>query len=187
MTYPNLRKAKKLVGKNLVFRNAELSDAEFILKLRIDENKSRNISFGAITVAQQEDWLRKYAERDREVYFIIENKQSERIGTIRLYDQKDDSFCWGSWIVVDGAPTTVAVESMLMIYLYALDTLGFSSAYFQVNKANQSVWKFKERFGATRVAENEIEYHYIITKEAMRESMKRYQKLLPENLEVEFI
>lgn len=187
MNFLSIRKAKRIIGKNLIFRNAEVTDASFIFALRTDEKKSQNISAGAISLAEQEDWLRAYETRENEAYFIIENKTGTRIGTIRLYAQKEQTFCWGSWIVVDGAPQTVAAESMLMVYSYALDTLGFLSAYFQVNKENQSVWKFKERFGATRTAENEVEYHYIITGEAMRESMKRYQKLLPEYLDVEFL
>lgn len=187
MIFPVLRKAKRIIGKNLVLRNAELSDTDFIVALRTDEKKSRNISAGASSLAAQEEWLRGYANRENEAYFIIENKFGVRIGTIRLYAQIEQTFCWGSWIVVDGAPQTVAIESMLMVYSYAIDTLGFLSAYFQVNKANPSVWKFKERFGATRIAENEIEYHYIITNKAIRESMKRYKKLLPEQLEIEFM
>ena len=187
MNYPAIRKATRIIGKNINFRNAELSDASFILALRTDEKKSRNISAGAGSLEEQEDWLRKYAARENEAYFIIENKSGTRFGTIRIYAQKEQTFCWGSWIVVDGAPQTVAIESMLMVYSYALDTLGFQSAYFQINRENQSVWKFKERFGAIRVTENEIEYHYIITHEAMRDSLKRYQKLLPERLKVEFM
>ena len=80
---------------------------------------------------------------------------------------------------------SAAIESALMVYAYALDTLGFLSAYFQVNKDNKRVWMFHEHFGATRVSENDVEYEYIITNEAIRQSMHRYIRYLPIELKVE--
>jgi RimJ/RimL family protein N-acetyltransferase len=183
--YPILRKAKRIIGKNLVFRNADISDAGFILTLRTDAKKSRHLTSGASRLVDQETWLERYAVRDNEAYFIIENATGESLGSVRLYDSLKHSFCWGSWIVKDGAPQSVAIESALMVYSYALDTLGFLSSHFQVNKENERVCKFHERFGATRTAENEVEYKYIITNEAIRESMQRYGRYLPGSLKVE--
>ena len=184
MKHPNLRKAKRIIGKNLVLRNAEFLDAAFILSLRTDANKSRYISSVSNQLSDQEVWLEQYAQRDNEAYFIIENKKGESLGTVRLYDSVQHSFCWGSWIVKDGVPQSVAIESALMVYAYALDTLGFLTSHFQVNKDNERVFMFHERFGATRIAENDIEYEYIISNEAIRESMQRYRRYLSASLEV---
>ena len=85
----------------------------------------------------------------------------------------------------DGALQSVAIESALMVYAYALDILGFDRAHFQVNKENERVCKFHERFGAERVSENEVEYEYVITNASIRESMTRYKRYLPEKLTVE--
>ena len=52
----------------------------------------------------QEAWLERYAHRDNEAYFIIENSRRESLGTVRLYNSVGKSFCWGSWIIKDGAP-----------------------------------------------------------------------------------
>ena len=43
-TYPKIRKAAIVRGETFVFRDACVSDAEFILSLRTDENKSRFLS-----------------------------------------------------------------------------------------------------------------------------------------------
>lgn len=185
MTYPILRKAKLAIGNALRFRNAELSDAAFILALRTDLNKSRYLSPVSDQLTDQETWLDRYALRDNEAYFIIENKAGESLGTVRLYDNVQHSFCWGSWIVKDGAPHSVAIESALIVYAYALDTLGFLTAHFQVNKENERVILFHERFGATRIAENDIEFEFAITNEAIRSAMQRYRRYLPTALNVE--
>lgn len=184
MEYPVLYKAKRLIGKTLVLRNADLSDAVFILSLRTDAKKSRHLSSVSNQISDQESWLERYALRDNEAYFIIENINGESLGTVRLYDPIKYSFCWGSWIIKDGAPPSVAIESALMVYAYALDTLGFLTAHFQVNKANKRVANFHERFGATKIAENDVEYEYIITNEAIRASMQHYRRYLPNSIEV---
>lgn len=69
---PKLRKAKQIVGKRLVFRDACLDDTAFILKLRIDANKAKHLSFTPDDVAIQERWLETYASSDDQAYFIIE-------------------------------------------------------------------------------------------------------------------
>lgn len=183
--YPTIRKAKRINGKNLSFRNAEVSDAVFILSLRTDINKSRYLSKVTNQLTDQESWLKAYEHRDNEAYFIIENEVGESLGTVRLYNSISHSFSWGSWIIKDGAPHSVAIESALMVYAYSLDTLGFLTAYFNVDKGNRSVWKFHERFGAVKISENDVEYQYIISNEAIRYSMRKYSRYLPEELKVE--
>lgn len=178
MEYPILRKAKQVTGKSLIFRNACLADAAFILSLRTDAKKCQHLSSVSGQLLDQEVWLEKYALRDNEVYFIIENKVGELLGTVRLYANVKHSFCWGSWIIKDGAPQTHAIESALMVYAYGIDMLGFKSAYFQVNKENERVCMFHERFGATRIAENDNEYEYIISNESIFNAMERYKRYL---------
>src|SRR5690606_12411597 len=144
-----LRKAARVVGKTLAFRNAEVKDAAFILSLRTDAEKSRYLSAVSGELAEQEAWLERYAEADDQAYFIIEY-QDEPIGTVRLYDPQGDSFCWGSWILHSSRPGQAAMESALMVYAYAIDHLGFTAAHFDVRKGNERVWQFHERFGAVR-------------------------------------
>lgn len=148
---PQIRKAEKIQGKTLVFRDAVETDAEFILKQRTDSQKSRYLSTTDVDIEKQKIWLREYAQKRDQAYFIIENLQRETLGTVRLYDAQEKSFCWGSWILKEGAPQTAAIESALMVYAYAIDYMQFDSAHFDVRRGNESVWRFHERFGANRV------------------------------------
>ena len=188
MTAPRLGKAARLQGKTLVFRDAAVADAEFILGLRTDETKSRHLSRTSGALADQQAWLAAYAQRDGEAYFVIESLAGDRLGTVRLYDARmvdgHGSFCWGSWILSDAAPPSAAIESALMVYAYALDTLGFTNAHFQVNLANERVCAFHERFGAQRVSQDDVEIEYTLANAAIREAMKRYARFLPDPLKV---
>jgi len=182
---PQIQKAKRIVGKNLVFRDACADDAAFILSLRTDNQKSKFLSSTSPEMNKQIAWLEDYAHKSDQAYFIIENRTGESLGCVRLYDPKGDSFCWGSWILKEGAPQSAAIESALIIYAFALDHLGFKQAHFDVRKGNESVWQFHERFGAVRLAETAQDYQYQIGQQAISTARQRYKKYLPEPVIVE--
>lgn len=181
-----LRKAARVGGKTLVFRNADVEDAAFILALRTDTEKSRYLSAVSNDLADQQAWLTRYTQAEDQAYFIIEY-QGEPIGTVRLYDPQGESFCWGSWILKNGRPSHAAMESALMVYAYAIDHLGFRAAHFDVRKGNERVWQFHERFGAHRVAESELDYDYRLDIEAIAVARKRYQRFLEGTVNVVFL
>jgi len=183
-TKPLFIKANRVIGNNLILRNVNTEDAAFILELRIDANKSKHISKTSSDLQQQVTWLKKYAQDDSQIYFIIQNKNLENVGTVRLYDQKEDSFCWGSWIIKDGSPSNFSIESALIVYHYSF-WLGFNNAHFDVRKGNASVWKFHERFGATRIGESSDDYFYSITYDAISKSLEKYSRFLPNGISIE--
>lgn len=181
--FPVIRQVPRVEGHTLSFRNAVVDDAEFILSLRTDENKSRYLNATSNDVVAQRTWLANYATGSGQVYFIIEHA-NVAIGTVRLYDAQGDSFCWGSWILKEGRPKQAAVESALMVYAYAIDYLGFKAAHFDVRKGNERVLKFHERFQAKRVGENELDYFYILENSAIRDSFEALSSFLPEGVHV---
>lgn len=184
MSLLKIRKAKRVVGKTLSFRNAIVSDAEFILSLRTDKDKARFLSSVSGDLADQRAWLGNYESSEDQAYFIIEYL-GEPIGTVRLYDSQGDSFCWGSWILKEGRPRQAAMESALMVYAYGVDHLGFSASHFDVRKGNERVWQFHERFGARRIQETELDYYYRLDGEAIADSRLRYKEFLENHVGVE--
>jgi len=183
---PKIKKAKRVTGETLTFRNIECSDAEFILSLRTDENKSRYLSLTNNDLKEQFSWLETYAVDDSQAYFIIEFN-NDPIGCVRLYDAKGDSFCWGSWILKDGRPRQAAIESALMVYAYAVDHLGFKSCHFDVRKENVGVLRFHEKFDAVRVGETNLDYFFNLSLQAIRNAQRKFSKFLPSGVTVNFI
>lgn len=180
---PAFRKIEKVIGNNLIFRDANINDAEFILTLRLDAQKGKHLSFTSPDLIKQIGWLEDYKNDESQIYFIICDKNENTVGTVRLYDKQDDSFCWGSWILKDGIPSSFSIESALMVYKVAL-RLGFNKAHFDVRKENISVWKFHERFGAVKIEETATDHFYNISFEAIHNSLNRYKKFLPNSIEV---
>lgn len=168
-----------------MFRDANTADTSFILGLRTDAQKSRYLSHTPSDFERQRAWMEAYASTRDQAYFIIEDSLGESVGTVRLYDPRGNSFCWGSWIIKAGAPAHAAVESALMVYAYAMDHLGFQAAHFDVRKRNKHVWRFHERFGAVRTGESKQDYFYQINEAAIKASRKRYHKYLPVPIKIE--
>lgn len=176
---------RRIVGKTLALRHVREDDAAFILKLRTDASKSRFMSPTPPSVDDQRKYIRKYLASDEGVYFIIESLDGEPLGTVRMYDADGQSFAWGSWIIKDGAPMVAGIESALIVYAFALEYLGFVQANAMVHKDNARVLSFHERFGGHRVAEQDDQYAILMPPEAIRSSLRRYGRYLPDPIVVE--
>ncbi len=171
----------KISGKHINLRAAEVKDAEFIYLLRQDAGKTQYLSKVEGTVEDQRQWLRKYKEREKnkeEFYFVIESKSCEPLGLVRIYDYKDTSFSWGSWLIKEDAPTFTAIESALQIYEFAFYQLGFAQSHFEVQKGNDKVISFHQRFGARIANENDREYFFTLTKEEYEAAKNKYKRYL---------
>jgi hypothetical protein len=109
---------------------------------------------------------------------VIENKLSERLGLVRVYDLQKDSFCWGSWLIKKDAPKTTAIESALQVYEFGFYKLGFDKSHFDVRNGNDSVLRFHLRFGAKIVDENELDTFLEYTKEEYESIKTKYKRYL---------
>ena len=169
-------------GKNINLRLVEIDDADFILSLRLEKGKflsNTNPSF-----EEQKKWIKLYKEREslkQEYYFIIENKDSLPIGTVRIYDFKFDSFCWGSWVIKNNSPYYFSIESVMLVYEFAFQFLNFKNSHFDVRKDNDSVVSFHKRFGAKIIKEDELDYFFNFSIEDYQISKIKYKKFLIQN------
>lgn len=167
------------IVKHVCFRPVSAEDAEFIVSLRSDPSKSRFISFTANDVMAQRQWILSYLERQKvgiEYYYIIEDYNSERFGTLRLYDFRGDSFCWGSWIMRFGSPYYMAIESMLMALEVGFYRFGFEKSHGDVRKGNESVLKNHLRFGGKIVREDDLNYYLEYAKADFETVREKYRK-----------
>lgn len=178
---PSIRKSSLIVGNNLVLKNVDKEDAEFILSLRTDNSKNKFLSKTVNDIDIQLDYIDKYQHDDNQAYFIILDKNNNKIGTVRLYSPIENLFCWGSWILVNGCNYSYSIESALIVYSYGL-FLGFNGAYFDVRNRNFSVKKFHERFGAKIVRQNDLDTFYKISYDDILISLAKYKKYLPNGI-----
>ncbi len=153
----------KIIGKNIALRTVETTDAEFIYSMRQNENKSKYLSKVTGTIKDQENWIKNYKQKElqkEEFYFVIESKDEEKLGLVRVYDLTQESFCWGSWMIKENAPISTAIESALQIYEFGFYELGYKKCHFDVRKGNEKVLKFHRNFGAKVIAEDKVDYFF---------------------------
>ncbi len=167
-----------IIGKNIDLREIKISDAEFILALRLDSELNEHISVVEDDLDKQKEWIRRSKLNKQEWYFIVQNKKKEPVGTIRIYDIKGDSFCWGSWIVVPEARKYASFESAFLLYDYAFNDLDFKKTNFDVRKKNQVALNFYLRFGAVIKDETDLDYLMLYTKEQFLSKKERYLKVI---------
>lgn len=169
-----------ITGKNINLRTVEIDDADFIYQMRQNREKTKYLSKVIGTVESQKVWIENYKKSEKvekEFYFVIESKDKEKLGLVRMYDFKEDSFCWGSWLIKEDAPKTTAIKSALQIYEFGFYKLGFKKSHFDVRKGNDKVIAFHKRFGAKIVYENQLDYFFNFQKsdyEIVKEKYKRY-------------
>lgn len=159
---------KIIKGKNIQLRLAEISDADFILSLRSDDNLNKHLSVVENDLQKQIEWLEKYKQREdqkEEYYFIIESFEREKYDTVRLYDFKADSFCWGSWIIKSNRPSGTTLESFILSIGFGLEELNFPKARWDVRKENFKAIELYKFYGGEIVAEDELNYYFEYKKE----------------------
>lgn len=167
-------------AKNTILRLVEESDAQFILDLRTKE-KAKYLSKTDNNLDNQINWIKNYKIREKdgkEFYFVIENKESERIGLVRAYKIEDDSATSGSWIMIDNCPIENVLESNLLIYEFILEYLGKEKIFFDVRKDNKKVWRFHKSYGAVQIDEDELDYFFEFSKDSFKIMKEEYKKYL---------
>lgn len=170
-----------ITSKTIKMRFVEESDAEFILKLRLDRKYNQFLSQVNADLKSQKNWIKKYKEDEKnkkQFYFIIERLDGTPCGTVRVYDLKEKSFCWGSWILNEDKTRYSAIESALMVYDFGFNTLNYDASHFDVMKENIKVINFHKKFGAKEVGDDDSNYYFHISKDSVNKSKNKFKAIL---------
>lgn len=170
-----------LKSKTIKLRYVEVSDAEFILSLRLDERYNTFISKVDDNIEAQRNWIESYKIEEgnkNQFYFIIETNDGIPCGTVRIYDLTDNSFCWGSWVLNEHKTRYSAIESALLVYKYGFDILGFEMCHFDVMKENKKVIEFHKKFGAEIVSEDADNFYFQISKKDVLNTSNKFKSII---------
>jgi RimJ/RimL family protein N-acetyltransferase len=129
----------------------------------------------------QISWIESYKHSEKageQYYFIIERRDGLPIGTVRIYDLREDSFCWGSWILNKDKTRYSALESAFLVYEFGFDVLGFKKSHYEVMKGNERVVAFHQKMGAVIIGEDEDNLFFTISKTAVDTSKVKLSALI---------
>lgn len=142
--------------------------AAYIYSLRINPTLNAHLSAAPDSPESQAAWIAKYMEREKagkEYYFLITRLDGTPCGTVRLYDFRSDSFCWGSWILDANKTRFAAIESALLVYQIGFDYLRFPQSHFDVRRENTRVINFHIRLGSEVTSLDDQNVYMKLTRE----------------------
>lgn len=176
-----------IIGIKINLRLVEIEDAEFIVNLRL--KKGEFLSATNPNLTEQENWIKSYKKREglkEEYYFIIENKNGLRAGTIRLYDIdfKTKTFTFGSFIVdreSESIHKLSALEAINLLFEFAFEKLSLNNCFFDCRKNNRKANDFYIRFGAKIIKEDALDYFFSFSFDDYQISKIKYKKFLINN------
>lgn len=135
----------KLSGTTVDLRPADAGDAEFTIKLRQDPVITRFLPRVEHSITDQIAWINTSRKKDNEYFFVICNKQGERLGTISIYDIDGDHAESGR-LASFGNPIE-NMEAILLNMDFAFNRLGLEYVLANTMVQNVKVVKINEKFG----------------------------------------
>lgn len=158
-----------LVGGSVKLRLVTLDDAEYIYALRTSSEFNRHLSAAPASVNDQIAWINGCKDRERrgeDFYFVIVRLDSgERCGVVRVYNVKDGSFTWGSWIIDNNKPPKAALDCALLIYRFGFSVLQCKHCMFDVRRSNEHTLRFHRRFGARETGSDQYNIYFEINRD----------------------
>lgn len=171
-------------GLNINLREVDaINDAKFVLSLRTDPELSKYMSPTENNLEKQKEWLLSRKTIPNELFFIVENKNNESVGTIRIYNVEDKCFCWGSWIIKEEDRTYASLESIFLLFCIAFEEKEYEYTIFDVKKVNTKALSFYLRLCAKIVNESENDYYLIFTKEQFFEQKDKLLDVIKKQYE----
>lgn len=135
-----------VAGSAFRLRPVELSDADAILELRRDPERSRFLHETDPSPEAQRRWLAAYFERDGDYYWAVERLSDGSVeGFVGIYDVEGAHAEWGRWVLRPGS--LAAPESVWLVYEAGFARLALRSMTLRVLTENRAVVAFHERYG----------------------------------------
>lgn len=132
-------------GRYCNLKSVTMEDAEFTLALRKDPNFTKYLPKLNITLEQQREWIKKQQRDPTDYFFVVWDKNENRIGTMGLYDIQDGIGETGR-LAMNGN-SLQAIEAQLLCVDFAFDILKLKGLKSFILAENKRALKFAELFG----------------------------------------
>lgn len=139
------------------------NDADFILSLRADPNRTKHMVTLENDIEKQKKWIREYKKREEEgidYYFIFSDTEENPIGVSRFshIDFIEKTAKSSSWVAIEGL-IYEPLKMVLMSNEIIFNSLGIETSWGEVFKNNNSVIKIFKLFGY-KFKDSGLDYYY---------------------------
>lgn len=142
-----------LEGKYVCMRSVNTDDAAFICDIRNDDSLNKFVHAVSPDVEAQKEWIRQQMARENDYYFVVCSSGGSPVGLASIYDvdHARGQAEFGRWVSRGNALQNV--ETVVLAFDFAFDTLGMQEVYMRTMMANNTVRNFWEHFGAVSYGE----------------------------------
>ena len=168
-------------GKYVYLKSAVFDDAEFTLSIRNDPEITRYLPKIDITIDQQRKWILTQNQLKGDYFFVVRNYKDECLGTIGVYDIKDEQG-EGGRLALYGDPYE-KIEAGILMGDFEFDILNLKKTVGWVYEKNKHAMRWNRNFGATfsdvRKLENGDEIRdLVITRDNFRVAREKLCNLI---------
>ena len=159
--------------KNVMLRPIMPDDIENLRCWRNDPDNAKYLRpIGTITPEMQLAWYEKDLQNVNNYTFVVEETESIKqiVGSVALYDFKDDSAESGSLMLGNKDARGVAPTIILLVLHIAYTQFGCAKVYASINTKNISAVMTNLKAGYEKIGKHELawggeEYDVVLTKE----------------------
>lgn len=141
-------------GKTMYLRPVEISDAEFLVKIRNDKEMTKYLHPVSLSVEREREWIARQRNRQGDYFFMICGLDGSALGAIRLSGIANGSGEVGS--LVSYGNSVQNIEAELYITDFAFNIIGLSYLRGYTCIANRAVISYHKKLGYVYETEEKI-------------------------------
>lgn len=165
-------------GRYVDLRSCTEEDAEFTRAIRNDPEFVKFLPAIDNTLEQQKTWIRNQREKEGDYFFVVWDKEGNRIGTISIYDINGDHAESGR-LAIKGSNPFQALEAQILSFRFAFNSLGLECIDGFIFADNDRAIRFNKQFGGIHYPpETDDDGRKIIKIENWREDFEKVDKKL---------
>ena len=169
---------KAIEGKYVTLRSCTEEDAEFTLGIRKDPDFVDCFPPLDITFDQQKAWISKQREKPGDYFFVVWDKEGNRIGTISIYGVEGKRAESGR-LAIKGTNPFQAIEAQILSFRFAFGELGLECIDGYIFADNDRAIRFNKQFaGHHHEPELDEDGREIIRIENWKEDFEKVDKRL---------
>ena len=135
-----------IVGKYVTLRSATEADAEFALAVRQTPGALKFMPPLNVNMDQQRAWINKQHSMEGDYFFVVFNRNDERVGVIGLFDMHDGECEIGRLVMQGTAIDTI--EAHLLVLRFAFGDLKLKKVVGYIYPDNDSALRLSKMFDA---------------------------------------
>lgn len=171
-------------GKYVQLLPVTEDDAEFTLYVRQDPRITKYLPKVDNTLEQQREWIRRQRERAGDFYFVANDYNGNPVGTIGIYDIRDNVGEGGRLTSIGNALQSLEIQ--YLIFQFDFEILKLDKVVAYVYAENTSAVRLSEKLGLrfeppSTDDEGRVVRNGSITREQFEKAIPTIEKMLYRN------